>query len=625
MKFAVLFAALGWALALRSRESAVSPDFDHLRRSVVRIQATSAQFDWFHPFSSGQDAVGLGSGFAVQTEPYPLFVTNEHVINDAKSVTLQLLLYGERQWEAEVVLVCSKFDLAVLVLKHPEEFKQAMASQDIELQPLKLSDSVTRMGEDVVALGFPLGQDSLKISKGNIAGNEEVDGNICIQSTAPISPGNSGGPLLNADGSEVVGVNFAKATQGENINYVIPVWRVQQMVKEHLQKQPRAPAHGESWERHRVQVPKPELTTIESNVALHTMYGCELGIYIARVGERSLFMDASPPVAKGSFLVSVRGVKLDRFGMGINTKYAADRVEYPDLLFMAPDLSSDMEFETCSNGKTVRHTVSLAYRATFDRGIAYVDEPYQAGISKGYEVFGDISVMQMTVNHISAIVSEMGDPSPTRWLHPDLVAQPRLMITYVRSGSYAADVLSVGAAVKKLNGQEVRTLEEFRQHLAPEKGDIWTLETDTGKTCALKFQQSLQDQVQQANYGADYLLTPGILGAARKFGLMSQAAGPMGATDESLRDKMEKANREMEAAKEELERAVAEKQARAKGTNHTQAVLLQAHTHALESMYDGDFGKSGLEVRAAGPLAAEIAKPGAARTTRRGRGQGLTM
>ena len=42
-----------------------------------------------------------------------------------------------------------------------------------------------------------------------------------------------------------------------------------------------------------------------------------------------------------------------------------------------------------------------------------------------YEMFGDISVMEMTVNHISSVISNTGDPGPARWLHPDLV-QDRL-------------------------------------------------------------------------------------------------------------------------------------------------------------------------------------------------------
>merc|ERR1719261_1190646 len=116
----------------------------------------------------------------------------------------------------------------------------------MKLEKLVLSERVANMGEDVVALGFPLGQTNLKISAGVIAGNEEVDSNICIQSTAPISPGSSGGPLLNSLATAVVGVNFAKPTQGENINYVIPAWRVSQLVRKHLKDQapqPGGPGH----------------------------------------------------------------------------------------------------------------------------------------------------------------------------------------------------------------------------------------------------------------------------------------------------------------------------------------------------------------------------------------------
>lgn len=50
---------------------------------------------------------------------------------------------------------------------------QRASLRGIALEALKLADGVASMGMDVVALGFPLGQDSLKISKGNVAGNEE--------------------------------------------------------------------------------------------------------------------------------------------------------------------------------------------------------------------------------------------------------------------------------------------------------------------------------------------------------------------------------------------------------------------------------------------------------------------
>jgi S1-C subfamily serine protease len=519
-----LLAHVSLCSAATLRQSAL-PDFDHLRQSVVRIQAVSTSFDWFHPFVPGNDGVGVGTGWVVQTDPYPLFVTNEHVINDAKQVSLQLLLYGEQQWEADVVSVCSKFDLSLLVLRQPEEFKKAMAKRNIKLEALKLSDKLAPMGADVVALGFPLGQDALKISKGNIAGNEEVNDNICIQSTAPISPGNSGGPLMNAAGTEVVGVNFAKATHGENINYVIPVWRVRQLVNQHLHDQPEVPKDG-TWKRIQVKVPKAELTATEANEALYELSeGCTQGIYNAKIGQRSFLRHAEPAVEQGSFLVSVNGFELDRFGMGLNPDYAADRVHFKDLFFMVPELSSGVKFATCFKGKVTEHKVSMDWKPDYGRGLQWVDEPNMLGLNNDYEMFGDISVMQMTVNHISHAVSKLGNPGPARWLHPDLVSQQRLVVNYVRSGSYAADILPLGAAVTKVNGHEVHTLEDFRKYFVPDnKKKVWTMETDMGKVIALMFDKSLSEQLKKADMmNAPYLLTPSVVNAAKTLGLTQRA------------------------------------------------------------------------------------------------------
>jgi len=516
---------LGSAFSRTLRAEAGIPDFDHLRKSVVRIQAVAKSFSWFKPFLPGGEGVGVGTGFVVQTEPYPLFVTNAHVVTDAEQVTLQLLLYGEHQFEARVVSICQKFDLALLVLHKPGEFKDEISKKKITLESLQLSSKHAPMGADVVALGFPLGQDALKISKGNIAGNEDVNGNMCIQSTAPISPGNSGGPLMNDDGSEVLGVNFAKSPGGENVNYVIPAFRVRQMVKKHQKDQSVMPTDGE-WKRIQVRVPKFELTTAESNEALYSLSdGCDRGIYVSKIGDRSILKHAKPAAPEASFLVSVNGFELDRFGTGLNTEYFADRVPYKDLFFMAPELTSDVTFEICSKGETTKHAVSLDWNPDYERGIQYIDEPNFMGISKQYELFADISVMQMTENHISTIVQQFGMPGPARWLHPTLRSQPHLIVNFVRSGSYAHDILPIGAAVTKVNGYEVNTLEEFRDHFIPDDGKVWTLETDMGKFVAVMFKKTLTEQIVNAQrMMAPYLLTPGVMGAAKKLGLL-EASG----------------------------------------------------------------------------------------------------
>jgi len=303
------------------------------------------------------------------------------------------------------------------------------------------------------------------------------------------------------------------------------------MVNKHLKDQPLVPADG-AWKRLPFQVPMHELTTIEANEALYTLSGgCKQGIYVAKIGQRSFFRKARPPVREGSFLVSVNGRDLDRFGMGVNPAFAADRVVFPDLFFMVPDLSEGVQFQTCFAGKTIIHNTSMVWMPEYERGITYVPEPSLSGRGEAYEMFGDISIMEMTKNHISAIVKATGDPGPARWLHPDYVAQPRLIVNFVRQGSYPANILSTGSAVEKVNGHKVRTLDEFRQHFIPDNSSrVWTLETDTGRVCALMFNKSLTDQLVQAHaLKAPYLLTPGVVSAGKLLGLMpDSSSGPSG-------------------------------------------------------------------------------------------------
>lgn len=381
------------------------------------------------------------------------------------------------------------------------------------------------MGEDVLALGFPLGQNTLKISKGNIAGNEEVDENLCIQSTAPISPGNSGGPLLNAEATSVVGVNFAKATSGENMNFVIPAWRVSQIIRKHLKDQPDY-HEGMEWKRVQVNVPKLQLVTVESNDALFSMSKtCHQGIYISKVRESSLFRQASPPVEENSFLVSVNGHEVDRFGRGVNPDFAADRVKFPDLVFMVPSLASNVTFTTCSQSKgVVEHGVSLDYdESTRERGLRWVDEPYWENTHNKFEYFGGVVVMEMTVNHVSVVVNDYYDPGPSRWLHPSLIDQPRLMVTYVDPGSYASNVIREGAAVSSVNGHKVSTLDEYREHFVPVDSDVWILETDMSQVLTAMFNETLQVQVGEA-VSAPHLFTQAVKMASMRFNSSASTA-----------------------------------------------------------------------------------------------------
>eukprot|EP00439_Symbiodinium_sp_Y106_P070077 s855_g12.t1 len=177
-------------------------------------------------------------------------VTNAHVVRGSGIVRVQFPSLGRHLFDATVPMICFQFDLAIVKLKDPTELREKLKLANVTLSLLKLQARNVKMGMRVAALGFPLGSQWLKLSEGVVSGAEVVEDNMVYQSTAPISPGNSGGPLLvfrsdslvrsanfDAEGRKptldtVVGVNFASSASksAQNLNYAVPAFRIVQVL-----------------------------------------------------------------------------------------------------------------------------------------------------------------------------------------------------------------------------------------------------------------------------------------------------------------------------------------------------------------------------------------------------------
>jgi hypothetical protein len=147
--------------------------------------------------AQGTTTVRTGSGFAVSHATH--IVTNAHVVTQCKSVRV---LSGTQQAPARVLAADPDADLAVLQTSLAVPKTIAMRSQP-----------ALRLGESVVAFGFPL-TGSLSqggnLTTGNVSAMAGLhDDPKYIQVTAPVQPGNSGGPLLDAGGN-LIGVITAK-------------------------------------------------------------------------------------------------------------------------------------------------------------------------------------------------------------------------------------------------------------------------------------------------------------------------------------------------------------------------------------------------------------------------------
>merc|ERR1719316_962966 len=328
---------------------------------------------------------------------------------------------------------------------------------------------------------------------------------------------------MNGDGTSVLGINFASATEDENVNFVVPAWRVQQMLSLHHDEQGNKSVQG-PWERRQVHIPFEDLVAIEANPALYSISGgCHDGIFISEIGNWSFFKTAKPPIQTQTLLVSVNGIELDKFGMGRNPQYASELVYFTDLVWMRDSLSEDFTFRTCKGGKETVHNASLSWLPEFDSGIRFVEEPTFAEIE--YEVFGDVTIMEMTENHVQELLDQ-GFAEAIHWMHPDLIYSPRLIVSAVEPGSYADDFLLVASAVEKVNGHVVRTLKSYREHFVPDASCIrdpsavWSLETDMGQWYAVNFTSTLQRQIGYAlQHSDDASLTPAVLAAAKHLSL----------------------------------------------------------------------------------------------------------
>ena len=176
-----------------------------------------------------QTPSGLGSGFIVHESGF--CVTNYHVIEKETRIAATIFHRGAggefsriRIDDVRIIALNPFFDLALLQLPKPADltFKPVFLARDQELHD----------GEEVFAIGNPLGLER-SISQGIIGTkNRNVRGLVYIQTTAEINPGNSGGPLFNARG-EVIGVTNMKLLMAEGLGFAIPVPYVKLFLDNH--------------------------------------------------------------------------------------------------------------------------------------------------------------------------------------------------------------------------------------------------------------------------------------------------------------------------------------------------------------------------------------------------------
>jgi putative serine protease PepD len=219
-------AATSGGLTAEQIYSRAAPSVAHITSSG--IQESSG------PFGSQSSGTATGSGFVVSSSG--LIVTNAHVVNGASKITVKV---GDGTAKtAKLVGKDNSTDLALLRID-PGEQKLAPLAFD--------SSSSLEVGDATYAIGDPYGLDSTLTTGVVSALNRQINApngfsiDGAIQTDAALNPGNSGGPLLDAEG-HVVGVNsqiesgssngFGSSSSGSNtgIGFAVPSDTVKRVV-----------------------------------------------------------------------------------------------------------------------------------------------------------------------------------------------------------------------------------------------------------------------------------------------------------------------------------------------------------------------------------------------------------
>ncbi|MCI9680522.1 MAG: PDZ domain-containing protein [Lachnospiraceae bacterium] len=250
--------------------------------SVVSITNKTVQEIRLFGQSQAYENESRGTGIIIgQTDEELLLVTNNHVINGAKEITVGFV-DGEMA-PAKVKGTDSGRDLAVLSI--PTEEISEKTQEQIRVIELGKSSELL-VGEQVVAIGNALGYGQ-SVTTGIVSAlNREVtiedNTNTLIQTDAAINPGNSGGALLNGKG-QLVGINSAKYsdTNVEGMGYAIPVDDVVDIIEGLMNRtirEEKAPEEEQGFLGITVQA-------VTSDVA--SAYDMPKGVYITSVTEGS--------------------------------------------------------------------------------------------------------------------------------------------------------------------------------------------------------------------------------------------------------------------------------------------------------------------------------------------------
>lgn len=475
---------------------------EKIRNGVVQLRIVQEKFLWSMPYRAPLRETIFGSGwfidnkeFGVDTGNDILIVTNAHVAKQASSITILIPELGKEPIAGEAVGICVQRDIALVRVKDPKTmlalYKQRTGENDIIRMRIADSDILQR-GAPVMAVGYPLGMQSVKASVGIVSGYQQFKKSLYLSITAPINPGNSGGPLFNVHG-KVIGINSAKFAKASGIAFAIP------------SNQFKVALDSLYSQREFIE-PELGITTSVGTADLNeylTGLKSTGGVYIKDVIAGGLFAEAGG--APGDLLLAIDGHKLDRFGK-IWMETLKDRLSTHGLL-LRHKMGAKLRFDVYrtdgsaldradGSGKLIK--LETVYKTTKRPQVHFLYEPIVD--RPRFVTFGGFVFVKLNLNLVEANMDDNPEEL-VKYMLPENRDQNAIIISNVVPASLAHNDGSAkkGLLVHQINGLPVKTMDELCAALTTnvDPNAYWTLSTSKTFT-SFKVKDIMEYEKKQA-------------------------------------------------------------------------------------------------------------------------------
>lgn len=414
----------------------IENNIDELDLTIVRIRVHKLDYDWVEPFNKKSSYESIGTGFFINKEGFIL--TNFHVINNGIKVYIQIPIHGKKTYICDIISVYPKLDIALLKVNNYK------TNHYLNLGD---SDNINK-GDISYAVGYPLGQNKIKITSGIVSGIQDGD----IQTDSPINKGNSGGPLLD-ENNKVIGINYSGHSEAQNIGYAIPINYVKLVLKD-------------MYKNKIINFPILGVIFNNSNHLLFQLNKlCNEGYYVADVLEKGTFDLGN--IKKGDIICSFDDKKIDNYGEilieSLNTKFHISKyLKYKKVgdeinVILIRDFNNN-NFQDKNTIKIVKTKIKLLPNTYYK--IRHMHFQYE---KIDYQILGGMIFMNLSNNHLNHFENNKMD-NLNKYEDLKYKIKEKIILTNILKGSKLAEdsIFNPPLIIKKVNNIEVNNLEQLR-------------------------------------------------------------------------------------------------------------------------------------------------------------------